>query len=120
MIRPTACCALGMRAGCGGGHANESAPSQRKIQFQATAAGDDGAMQIGQACELDHGIDDLLPVWSGMRLNHLALLNDGRGGCSICHAARRALVAAGMWTEEASLPPMSSSISPDSSTIVSG
>jgi hypothetical protein len=80
-------------AGRGGGHANESAPSQRKIQFQATAAGDDGAMQIGQACELDHGIDDLLPVWSGMRLNHLALLNDG---CSACHAARRVPAAADM------------------------
>ena len=53
---------LGNAAGRGGGHANESAPSQRKIEFQTIAAGDDGAMQIGQAGELDHGIDDLLPV----------------------------------------------------------
>ena len=49
-------------AGRGGGHANEPAPSQRKIEFHTIAAGDDGAMQIGQARELDHGIDDLLPV----------------------------------------------------------
>jgi hypothetical protein len=46
----------------GGGHANESAPSQRKVQFQTVAAGKDGAMQIGKTGELDHGIDDLLAV----------------------------------------------------------
>jgi phage/plasmid primase-like uncharacterized protein len=69
-----------------GGHANESAPPQGKIKFQAIAAGDDGAMQIGQARETDHGIDDLLPVWTGMGLNHRMLLNEG---CSACHAARR-------------------------------
>ena len=54
-----------------------------KIEFQAIAAGDDGAMQMGQPRELDHGIDDLLAVRNGMRLKHLALPDDGR------HATRR-------------------------------
>jgi hypothetical protein len=49
-------------AGRGGGDANESAPSQRQVELEAIAAGDDGTMQAGQAGELDHGIDDLLPV----------------------------------------------------------
>jgi len=49
-------------AGRGGGHANEAAPPERKIEFEAIAAGDDGAMQIGQTRKLDHDIDDLLPV----------------------------------------------------------
>ena len=75
VIRPTACCRLRDAAGRGGGDPDESAPSQRQIELQAVAAGDDGAMQIGQAGEADHGIDDLLPVRGGM--NHLALLNDG-------------------------------------------
>jgi hypothetical protein len=79
-------------AGRGGGDAKVAAPLQGKIQFQAVAAGDDGAVQIGQARELDHGIDDLLAVWIGwglwigVGLNHLALLNDG---CSAAHATRR-------------------------------
>ena len=51
---------LGSAAGRGGGHANEPAPLKRKIQLLAIAAGDDGAMQSGQAREPDHGIDDLL------------------------------------------------------------
>ena len=53
-------------AGLGGGDPKESAPSQRKIEFHAVAAGDDGAVQMGQAGEVDHGIDDLLPVRNGM------------------------------------------------------
>src|SRR5712672_1735451 len=31
-------------------------------------------MQAGQTREADHGIDDLLPVRNGVKLNHLALL----------------------------------------------
>jgi hypothetical protein len=53
---------LGNAARLGGSHTNEPAASQRKLEFQAVAAGDDGAMQIGQAREFDHGIDDLLAV----------------------------------------------------------
>ena len=49
-------------AGLGGRHASESASSQRKIEFQAVAPGDDGAKLTGQAREFDHGIDDLLAV----------------------------------------------------------
>ena len=49
-------------AGRGGGYTNEPAPSQRQIEFQAVAAGDDDAMEIGKAGEVDHGIDDLLAV----------------------------------------------------------
>ena len=62
VIRPTACCPFGMRQVAVVADANEPAPPQRKIEFQAIAAGDDGAMQMGQAGESDHGIDDLLPV----------------------------------------------------------
>jgi hypothetical protein len=53
---------LGNSARLGGRHASESASSQRKIEFQTIAAYDDGAKLTGQAGELDHGIDDLLPV----------------------------------------------------------
>src|ERR1700687_5627417 len=102
------------RRGCG--DANESTPPEGKIEFETIAAGDYGAMQIGQACKLDHGIDDLLSIVTGMRLNHLALLNDG---CSAGHAARRVLAAC-MRSKEGTLPPMSSSISRDRSTMVSG
>jgi hypothetical protein len=49
-------------AGLRGGDANEPAPSQRKIEFHAMAAGDDGALQMRQTRELDHGIDDLIAV----------------------------------------------------------
>src|SRR5258708_8618656 len=102
------------RRGCS--DAKESTPPEVKVEFETIASGDDGAMQLGQACELDHGIDDLLSVLTGMRLNHLALLNDR---CSAGHAARR-VPAACMRSEEGALRPMSSSISRDSSTMVSG
>jgi len=102
--------ALRDTAGRGGGDPDESAPSQRQIEFEAVVARDDGAMQIGKAGEVDHGIDDLFAVRGGM--THLALLNDGRW---IYHAARRAPAAG-----KGSLSPMSSSISRDSSTMVSG
>jgi hypothetical protein len=46
----------------GGGHASESAPTQRKIEFQTIAAYDDGAKLTGQAGELDHGVNNLFPV----------------------------------------------------------
>ena len=39
---------------------DQIASLERKIQLLAIAAGDDGAMQSGQAREPDHGIDDLL------------------------------------------------------------
>jgi hypothetical protein len=46
----------------GGGYPKETPPSQRQIELQAAVARNDGAMQAGQARELDHGIDDLFPV----------------------------------------------------------
>jgi hypothetical protein len=52
--------ALRIPAGRGGRHADEAAPPERKMKFEATAAGDDGAMQVGQAGEPDHGIEDFL------------------------------------------------------------
>src|SRR5258708_3688981 len=102
------------RRGCS--DAKESTPPEVKVEFETIASGDDGAMQLGQACELDHGIDDLLSVLTGMRLNHLALLNDG---CSAGHAARRELAAC-LLPEEGTLPPISSSSSPDGWTVDSG
>jgi hypothetical protein len=60
--------------GRGGGYPDEAALSQRQMELHATAAGNDHAMQAGQAREADHGIDDLLPVRNGVKLNHLALL----------------------------------------------
>ena len=77
-------------AGRGGGDPDKSAPSQRQIELQAVVACEDGAIEIGQAGEVDHGIDDLFPVRGGM--THLALLDDGR---SIFHATRRAAAAGG-------------------------
>ena len=74
-------------AGCGGGHTNVPAPPQCQIEFQAIAAGDDGAMQIGKAGEVDHGIDDLLPVCNGMRLT--IWLSWRAGGRVMRRAVRR-------------------------------
>jgi hypothetical protein len=99
-------------AGCGGGDAIEAAPPQRKIEFQAVAAGEDGAMLRGQARELNHGVDDLLLACNGRRLAHPEFLNGWR---SICHATRRVTRAG-----QGSLTLMSSSISRDNSTMVSG
>src|SRR6267143_4673301 len=91
------------RRGCS--DAKESTPPEVKVEFETIASGDDGAVQLGQACELDHGIDDLLSVVTGMRLSHLALLNDG---CSAGHAARRELAV--VRSAELTLPPISSTI----------
>ena len=89
-------------AGRGGGDANEPAPPQRKIKFEAIAAGDDGAKRMSQTGEIDHGIDDLLPACNGIGLNHLALLGGGDSGG---YATRRVSLAA-----KGSLPLKSSSI----------
>jgi hypothetical protein len=49
-------------AGRGGGDTNEAATSQRDIEFHAVIAGNNRAMQVGQARESDHRVDDLLVI----------------------------------------------------------
>ena len=92
----------------------EAAPSQRKIEFHAAAAGDDRTMLACQAREANHGIDHLLPVGNGIGLRHRSLpCRDVR---STGYATRRE----GMAPKDAGAPPMSSSMSRASSMIVSG
>jgi hypothetical protein len=73
-------------------------------------------MQMRQTSKPDHGIDNLLAVRAGTGLSHLALLN----GYLVAHATRLVSVAADERSGEGSLLAMSSSISRDSSTMVSG
>src|SRR5579863_10184779 len=58
-------------------YSHEAAAPEPKVKFHSATAGDDRALQMGKTRKADHGVEDLCLIRSGMKLNHVTLLQDG-------------------------------------------